>query len=214
MKRQSSATPRRRAACVLWSLESCPKLLGQVAVQHDRDLRTGALTGRIQRGSGLAGDDAFLDGPCHGRLGVRADLASVGVAAQSAGRSGLTGVAIQDRRDLLTGQRIGRFAHGTGFGHGSLLPSAQGDAGIVPAKAQTVAQCVGHGLRTASVRHIVQITFGIGLLIVDGGRRKLVMQGQRCKYGFDAARTAQTQRNLVGDRYQHHNRTNRDLRLL
>ena len=52
-------------------------------------------------------------------------------------------------------------------------------------------RCVGHGLRTASVRHIVQITFGIGLLIVDGGRRKLVMQGQRCKYGFNTACTAQ-----------------------
>ena len=95
------------------------------------------------------------------------------------------------RDSLLTGQGVGVFTHGTGFGHGSALPSAQGDAGIVPAKAQTVAQCVGHVLGAAHVRHIVQVALRVGLRVMDGGRGKLVPQGQRREHGFHAARAAQ-----------------------
>ena len=71
------------------------------------------------------------------------------------------------------------------------LPFAEHEAGIVPAKAQTVAERVFHLHGAAGVGNVIQVAFRVGLLVVDGGRRKLVAQRQRGEHGFHAACTAQ-----------------------
>ena len=58
------------------------------------------------------------------------------------------------------------------------------------AEAQAVAQSVLHLHLTAHIRHIVQIALRVGLLVVDGGRRELVAEGQCGEHGLDAARAA------------------------
>ena len=59
------------------------------------------------------------------------------------------------------------------------------------AEAQAVAQSVLHLHLTAHIRHIVQIALRVGLLVVDGGRRELVAEGQCGEHGLDAACAAQ-----------------------
>ena len=75
-------------------------------MEHDSDLSAGGVAlcgeGRLAAG-GDAGDDAGADSPLHCRDGKGADLRLIGIAAQRTAHGRTAFVAVQDSRDLLTG---------------------------------------------------------------------------------------------------------------
>ena len=73
-----------------------------------------------------------------------------------------------------------------GSGH-----ATEGEADVVAAEAEGVGE---HGAQfelTGLIGHDIQITVGIGIAVVDGGRNQPVLQSQNASHGFDATGTAQ-----------------------
>ena len=107
------------------------RLLGQEAVDDDSDLRAGGVALRVMLRAD-AGDVALADGPLHGGGGVGADIGTVGEAGQRAGCRGRAHVAVQDGRDLLTGDgRVGAERRSARAGDNRVLVCPEHGVGVV-----------------------------------------------------------------------------------
>ena len=65
------------------------------------------------------------------------------------------------------------------------------DAGVVAAEAERVVDDGVHLHFARGVGHVIQITFGIGRLVIDGRRDDAVFDGQRADGHFHRARRAE-----------------------
>ena len=69
--------------------------------------------------------------------------------------------------------------------------ATEGEADVVAAEAEGVGKHSAQFELTGLVGHDIQITVGIGIAVVDGGRDDAVLQSQNTGHCFNAARTTQ-----------------------
>ena len=129
-------------------------------MEHDGDLGAGGVVLGGQGGPAVgadAGDDAVADRPLHRRDRVGADCALVGEAVQrgGAGRRG-TGVAVQDGRDLLTGDLAVRVEGRGGRAVDDALAGRPEDRLIVVLVLLVVGELVGDTGNGGFARRTVQ----------------------------------------------------------
>src|SRR5580692_9382399 len=96
--------------------------------------------------------------------------------SRSRGRS-LSGKSLMRMLAVMTAASAGKFL--------------RGDGGVMAAEPERVVQDGIDGHFAGRVRHIIQITFRIRMLVIDGGRHDVGLDGLRADRHLNRARRAQ-----------------------